>query len=682
MAGDLEAEAEIKLITDEFESGSSKIQKEFDAMGKSAKSSGDKTEKSLKTTGDEARKTAEKLKSTGAAGKKAGNDVADGGSKGAAGVKKMGTAAQSTDNSLTTLAVSVIGLGQAVTGVTDAIFGFQEKIVALQRSTFGLKQLTLEVTRQEEDLEAAIRQGTLSTQELTRATQDLGFSYEALHIEQKTVKAEQDALNGEYITFGVNTLGVVAQSLIAVTVLMNTETGAKIANTLATKGLTGATLAAAASVKALTISMLTSPLAPYAIAAIGAGAAFIALNDNILRVRDSVEDLVGAERGSIPTLGFSLTGLGEDTDDASESMRNYAKEADDFTRRINENTIPGLDGLSSSTEKSGNAFDTFAAKVKNASAELDSFKKKRSLDEINTGLETATKNIESLVNARTQALQATIIAANLLGIGGGNAFTLQSNLDAANIAGSNASLLSAINSFDTFGVSSAFASAFGGGPATSTFGVSNSSFGVPSGTSFSRSGPSAHRTASGKSSKHGGSNRTVKFNLFAEERKLNSELLNSTGLSLQQLQSITGLDLFNEDTYGAAGRTALDGNFGSYTRYVAAQVARGQLQAARAKAAESNRTEVQTRASIAQQLIQLDPVQFPSFQALLTVNSKTLQNLLADENSEISGISNLTNLSSNEIVSLRQSEQGRRDISGISLFMQRTQKEMLISTTV
>lgn len=376
MAEQLKAKVIITAEGDKAVKAAKKVSKELKDTGKAGKQAGNEVDAG-------AAKGASGLKNLGSAGKKAGADVAAAGSKGSAGLKKLDNAAGSAGGGMTTLSVAVLGLGQSITGITDAIFGFNEKIVALERSTFGLKQMTMELSRQEEDLAEILRSGELTAREQKRAIEDLAFSYEELGIEQRTVKAEQEALNGEYVTFAVNTAATVAQSIIAITALTATDTAGKFANALASSAMGTALLGAAAATKALTISMLTSPLAPYAIAAIAAGAAFIAYNDNILGLRDGIEDLTGVERGSLPTLGFSLTGVEKSTDEATESVEDFMKRAEDFAKQNGTQTIPAFEGL-------GTAAGGAANEIKALTRATEELKKKRVFD---TVLETAARSV-------------------------------------------------------------------------------------------------------------------------------------------------------------------------------------------------------------------------------------------------------------------------------------------------
>lgn len=344
----------IESDLDDISTSADKVQKEFEGVGKSAKSGGDKASKALDKTGEKAKKAAGKLKETGTAGKKAGDDVAAGADKGGRAMDNMATSANNADNSMETLSTSMIGLAQTATGVSDAIFGLAASLVGLEKTQFGIKGMEIAARRMEEDLVVAFQEGILTTRELNRLTEDLGLAYEGLSLEAKQAAADELALNGQLVTIAINTGAAIVQSAIMISTLItmrgvraavttstiadsaatttNTAVTAgnitgRIASTAATTAHTVATVASTIATRAMTTAMLLSPLAPFAIAAIAAGAAFIALNDNIGGTRDRIEDLTGQKRGSIPTLGLSISGLGDTFEDTSEKAEDFMGQA-------------------------------------------------------------------------------------------------------------------------------------------------------------------------------------------------------------------------------------------------------------------------------------------------------------------------------------------------------------------
>jgi len=398
---------------DEINNSADKVQKEFEGVGKSAKSGGDKAGKALDQTGEKAKKAAGKLKETGTAGKKAGDDIAAGADKGKRSMDQLSTSADSAENNMETLSTSMIGLAQTATGVSDAIFGLSASLVGLKKTQFGIKGMEIAARRMEEDLVVAFQEGILTTKELNRLTEDLGLAYEGLSLEEEQAAADSLALNGQLVTLAINTGAAIFQSVImiktlttmrgvraAVTATTVTDSGAtaintgvtagnitgRIAQTAATTAHTVATIASTIATRAMTTAMLLSPLAPFAIAAIAAGAAFIALNDNIGGTRDRIEELTGQEKGSIPTLGFSITGLGDTFVDTGDKAEDFMQQAQDVADSASEagGLIPVID------------IATERITVFNSVLSPDSV---NALSEFNASLETTTELLIPFVNS-------------------------------------------------------------------------------------------------------------------------------------------------------------------------------------------------------------------------------------------------------------------------------------------
>ena len=336
-----------------------------------------------------AKKVQKELKATGSAGKKAGADVDAGADKGAAGLKKMDSSAGKAEGALTTLSVSVLGLGASITGLSDAILGFNEKTVALERSTFGLKEMTIQVQREQEDLTKAIQEGTMSAEEQKRAVEDLGLSMEALAIEERTVKAEAEALSGEWVSFAVNTGTTVVQSILAISSMLAlktaasaTATGATAAHTGANWGLVASLKAAAAAMKAF---MLSNPVTAAAL--IASTAAVAAYETNLGGMRDGIEDLMGMERGSLPTLTGGFMELTGATNESADAAVDWAARAEEIANQARTGLVPQID---SATESMGNLggemklvsheADATTGKIQTLADALDRLKKKRALN--------------------------------------------------------------------------------------------------------------------------------------------------------------------------------------------------------------------------------------------------------------------------------------------------------------
>ncbi|GKS67359.1 hypothetical protein YTPLAS73_09060 [Nitrosarchaeum sp.] len=188
---------------------------------------------------------------------------------------------------------------------------------------------------------------------------------------------------------------------------------------------------------------------------------------------------------------------------------------------------------------------------------------------------------------------------------------------------------------------------------------SSSGFGSTSGLTRSK----------GRGTKHGNSRKADENNLRRYFEGINQQLASTTGFTLQQLSNITGLQLSHGITWGMSGRTALSGNFGSYQRYKeAVAVKANEINAMNARI-HQNIQEVKNRAALAKELVLLDPTN-PNYIYLMQMTSDTLNNLLAEENEEVTSLTNLTGLSRHEVIDKRQTSQGRNDLSGIALFHQ------------
>lgn len=585
--------------------------------------SADKAKLEITLEGDkairEAKKVQSELKSTGSAGIKAGADVDAGAKKGASGLKQMGASAGSSGADLSTLSLTAIGLGQSITGVTDAIFGFQEKVVALQRSTFGLKQLAIETTRREEDLALAIQENTLSARDQKRAIEDLGLAYEALQIETDTVRAEQEALNGEYITFGINTAGVVMQSIIAITALTATDTGAKFANAVASSTMGTAVIGAATATKALTLAMLTSPMAPYAIAAIAAGAAFIAYNDDILGLRTGIEELTGQEKGSLPHLGFSITGVTEATGESTAALRDYQAEAERYAATANNKTVPALKNIETQTSKTTQA----VRGLTQASSEFRS----------QSGFRLATFASGSTQVAIDFATARTLAAASLHEALKSGGFSGDQSLSSFSASAS--------------AISSGLASAVQAGGFTFGKETGNNSFNASVSTGRQSSTSASNRSISGsskaRSGGHGGANRADQY----QAQKAYQKAIGSEAAKLG-LEAMTGVSLNLVSTQksgrGWSGRRTYDWD------------------GLNARIAEAN-----SRVSLFNQIEAINPFRLSDARQ----SSSALTSILANQNAIVTSRADTLNISRTSVIAFQSTQQGLVDLNGMLDFKER-----------
>ena len=409
-----EAEIGISLDADKFEKGVGKVEKGFNEIEKSAESAGSNASSTMDDVGDSASKM--------------GGDVKAAGEKGERAMDEMGDAAEETSQDMNTVATSVLGLGQSIGGLADTIFGFNEKLVALDKSLFGVEETTRDLTRAAEDLETAISEGVLTGRELTRAIEDLDFIYRKLEIEQREVLAEQEALNSEFINFGLTLIQTVSFGVLTVNTLLNANQKHLIkhkfevlANSGALKTLgfnfKGAALAMKGATFSLTgfragIRATMLALGPIGIAMIGIGVAFEIWETNAFGVQEKLAELWDLLKNMLPifqVLETAVKGIFPEASaeveefdaavdgakftteeliemledgkisadefaisvkDAQGNMGSFTNEAENMATSLGEDLQPSLAGISSQLK-------TVGTEARNAGKELDEFKKKR-----------------------------------------------------------------------------------------------------------------------------------------------------------------------------------------------------------------------------------------------------------------------------------------------------------------
>jgi len=705
-AGDLKAEAVVELETSSLETATKKVEKEFKKIGDSATKSGQKSDKAMGKTGQAASKAATKVKEVGTAGTAAGDKVQQGANKGATALDKMGTSADGAATGMETLSTSMIGIAQGATGISDAIFGLSASFVGLEKTGFGIKGMEIAIRRMEEDLVVAYKTGAATTRELERSVEDLELAYEGLSLEEKQVDADTLALNGQIVTLTINIAATVVQTIIAISVLKTMrlvtaqnalattgDSAAKVVNTGVTTTMTGAILASAGAVKAFTLSMILSPLAPFAVAAIGVGLAFIALNDNIGGVRDSVENLTGSERGSFPTLGFSITGLGENMNTAEESLLAYGEEAENFTGIIGSSTdsINGfIDALNPGATTALDDFGTslgnvtdklipFANGIFDAAGNLVNLNDRQSntnkvFDQWSKHLLTANDGLKEqnkLLDENTKKKQQIQKLANSIRDSEGT--FLEDNLESlfgktGIFSRSGQNILGFHDQVFTFGneelgfrdfrsriTSPSSVSPLGGGETDSAF----ASGGPTSAAGIAALGSNATRAGQGNQkgvNDGGGSpNRHDNFQaLKALDARFGGD--RSNALSLEEQTGISLQLTFTQNVQrGRSGPRHFD-FVGLDTRI-----------------AEAN-----LRISLAAQINAINPV----LGVTARQSSQELQSILNQQNANVQSISNTLSLSTENVIGFNQTSQGQTDLANMIAFQTRTQQEMLVATTV
>lgn len=160
-----------------------------------------------------------KFDSVGDKAKQMGDKVSQAGNKGKQGLDKMGTSAESAKTDLAAVAVAVQGMTASIAGMTQQVLDFQSKIIALEKTIIGVQSQEVALRRMQEDLNTAVQEGTISLRDYERAIEDIELAFKNMRLEELNVEAETNKLNGEFVSFGINAVGTVAQITIAMTAL-------------------------------------------------------------------------------------------------------------------------------------------------------------------------------------------------------------------------------------------------------------------------------------------------------------------------------------------------------------------------------------------------------------------------------------------------------------------------------
>jgi len=167
-----------------------------------------------------------KIDSVGEKGKQMGNKLDAAGTKGKTGLDKVGTSAQSAKVDLAAVAVAVQGMTSSIAGMAQQVLDFESKIIALNKTVIGLESQELALKRMQEDLTDAVNEGTVSARDYQRAIEDMELAFKNARLEEQNIAAETNKLNGEFVSFGVNAVGTIAQVTIAMTAMGISASGA------------------------------------------------------------------------------------------------------------------------------------------------------------------------------------------------------------------------------------------------------------------------------------------------------------------------------------------------------------------------------------------------------------------------------------------------------------------------
>ncbi|MCV0398555.1 MAG: hypothetical protein K5785_01015 [Nitrosarchaeum sp.] len=656
-----------------------------------------------------AKEAKDAISNLGVQGRQAMQNLETGSNQAATSVKKTAAEINAARTATLGMAGSVAGLAASFVGLETSISNIPTALNAITKAEVGLKraqdllatqQLTLK--RIDAQLEEARSTGKKTTAELAlleekRAIimQKLSTATEDLAAKQEDLNLKNDAYIDTLKLFATSVGTTILTAFTSVTIILtqqatqaNLTTGAYIrlklqmlSASLAQRGFTLSTIASTFSLTGLRAAMTAVSTHPLmTIALVTAAAAMAAYETNVLGLRDALSSLAGTELPTISGLMTNLTGTVlpeaqggvEDTTKAIDQATLATEQFNDTLSPGSTNALGEFSGALTEVSSPGGPLNEFALAIGNAITKGSEFAQIYAKDGT-TAILTAGKNVKIFTDEVNDASEAID--------------NLKKNLDKVEhkiIV--NPELAQYITDpFNTNPQVAAFLKFLAEKnrrkvPQVAGLKVFGSGVSIPSTTQFA--GRSLKRAA-GRSAKFGGSNVTLKNKLNREFEKISNRFESISGMSLNQLSSITGLQLRHGLLHGMGGRNALrQTTFTNYDAYVEAQASAASQADAERQRVMNNIAEVELRIALADELFSLDPAQYGSFESLLRTDSHVLQHQLAVENQEITQISNLTNLSSSQITQMRQTEQGRSDIAGISLYMQRTQKEMLVSSTV
>jgi len=182
LSEEIKGEIEIVYNDDDVVKQSKQTSNAISSMGKSIDSTMSEIEKSTEDAGDEFSKTGDK--STRAFG-------------------KVERASDGASQSVKDTALEVVALGESFSSVAESIFAFEEKLLSLERSQFGVTDTALGLKQEIQDFKLAIDEGIISIIEQERALQSISKGYQDLDLQQRELSAQAQALNGEFISFGL-----------------------------------------------------------------------------------------------------------------------------------------------------------------------------------------------------------------------------------------------------------------------------------------------------------------------------------------------------------------------------------------------------------------------------------------------------------------------------------------------
>ena len=705
--GDLEAEAKIILDSSSLEASSVQIQKEFKKMDATSDKALSNVDKSLEDTGTEAKKTGDKIK--------------QGADKGYQAFDKLGDAAEETSRDTAALGIEIIGLAQGFGGISDAIFGANEQLVKIQRSTFGVETTIKDLRIEVEDFAIALAAGELSGLGANRALEALSFTYKDLKIQQLESKTEQESLNSQFINMGLSIGQTAALSVLTlqtalkgmtVDLLRSKITAFATGNTmkmlgfnfqgaaLAMKGATFSLVGFRAGIRATMLA-----LGPIGIAMIGIGAAMAIWETNAFGIQEKMSDLWELLKDMFPILeliattiqsifptaaegvdefGTSIEFAGLSTDELLKKLQDGEITMDEFAASVRAGNhelgemsnlletgvSSGLSDTTSETMKGSEAFALYAANVKRASTELEFLKKKQPISILtNASLEAAGKLSDAVTSKGIidQAMMNALVAAEAAGLIAAGTAGQYATSTGYNKAGTQraVNIANAIGQFDEFGRIGKFA----------TTSVSSRSVAGSKGLSLIN----AARSAGFNLGSAGGGSRNTKSEKDARIK---------TGFSND--------DFKLAQTLGLISKTGIHKRHQAFRRISLGQsrgaAARELLETAQIKIPTINLRSTSRKGNAGIVAAHNAREQAAFAEKIKTILQEAKDKLKQKGMSE-SAINAFISGASDDFASAQSAESFLSDTFGVSTqtssdisnrinFIQRTQKEMLISTTV
>lgn len=171
---------------------------------------------------------------------KTGQKLDQAGTKGEQGLEKTNKSAKKLDISLAATSAAVFAYGQQIAGMAQKVLDFESKLIALQKTAVGMQKLEVQFRRQQEDLNQAVAEGTISTRDYERAVEDLRFTFIDMRLEQQNIKAETNKLTGEYISFGIQAVTMASSISIAMAAMGVSSKTAFASIILGIKGVSAA----------------------------------------------------------------------------------------------------------------------------------------------------------------------------------------------------------------------------------------------------------------------------------------------------------------------------------------------------------------------------------------------------------------------------------------------------------